>query len=54
MSLLFALVVSGCAVVVAMLFVSTWRDDDLLVAAIAAFVLLPVLVLLIMAWQEAL
>jgi hypothetical protein len=54
MSLLFALVVSLCAIVVAALFVTSWRDDDLLVAAVVAFVLLPVLVLTIMAWREAL
>ncbi len=53
-SLMFALVVSLCAAVVATLFVTTWRDDDLLVAAVVAFVLLPVLVLTIMAWREAL
>jgi hypothetical protein len=53
-SLLFALVVSLCAIVVAALFVTSWRDDDLLVAGVVAFVLLPVLVLMIMAWREAL
>ena len=54
MSLLFALAVSLCAAVVATLLVTTWRDEDLVVAAVAAFVLLPVLVLTIMAWREAL
>ena len=54
MSLLFALVVSLCAVVVAALFVTTWRDEDLVVTAVVALVLLPILVLTIMAWQEAL
>jgi len=53
-SLLFALVVSLCVIVVAALFVTSWRDDDLLVAGVVAFVLLPVLVLMIMAWREAL
>ncbi|CAN5227429.1 hypothetical protein BH24ACT17_BH24ACT17_07650 [soil metagenome] len=51
---LFALVVSLCATVVAALLVTTWRDGDLVVAAVVAFVLLPVLVLTIMAWREAL
>ncbi len=51
---LFALAVSLCAAVVAALFVTTWRDEDLLVAAVVAFVLLPILVLAIMAWREAL
>ena len=51
---LFALAVTLCAAVVAALFVTTWRDEDLVVAAVVAFVLLPVLVLTIMAWREAL
>ncbi len=51
---LFALAVSACAAVVATLLVTTWRDDDLVLAAVVAFVLLPVLVLTIMAWREAL
>ena len=51
---LFALAVSICAAVVAALFVTTWRDEDLVVAAVVAFVLLPILVLAIMAWREAL
>jgi hypothetical protein len=51
---LFALAVSLCAAVVVPLFVTTWRDDDLVLAAVVAFVLLPLLVLTIMAWREAL
>lgn len=51
---LFALTVSLCAAVVVPLFVITWRDDDLVLAAVVAFVLLPLLVLTIMAWREAL
>jgi hypothetical protein len=51
---LFALAISLCAAVVATLLVTTWRDEDLVVAAVVAFVLLPVLVLTIMAWREAL
>jgi hypothetical protein len=51
---LFALAVSLCTAVVMVLFVTTWRDEDLVVAAVVAFVLLPVLVLTIMAWREAL
>lgn len=54
MSLLFALVTSVCAVVVAGLLVSTWRDEDLAVTTVVAFVLLPVLILTIIAWREAL
>jgi hypothetical protein len=51
---LFALAVSLCAAVVTVLFLTTWRDEDLLVAAVVAFVLLPILVLAILAWREAL
>ena len=53
-ALLFALAVSLCTVVLTVLFITTWRDDDLVVAAVVAFVLLPVLILTIMAWREAL
>jgi len=53
-SLLFALVTSVCAFVVAGLLVSTWRDEDLAVTTVVAFVLLPVLILTIIAWREAL
>ena len=47
-ALLFTVAVSLCAAVVATLFVTTWRDDDLVVA-VRAFVLL-----LTVAWREAL
>lgn len=50
---LFALAVSLCAAVVATLFVTTWRDEDLVLAVVVAFVLLPMLLLTIMAWREA-
>ena len=50
---LFAVAVSLCTAVVATLFITTWRDDDLVVAAAVALVLLPVLILTIMAWREA-
>jgi hypothetical protein len=53
-ALLFTVAVSPCAAVVATLFVTTWRDDDLVVAAVTAFVLLPVLILPTVAWREAL
>ncbi len=53
-ALLFALAVSVCAAVVAILLVTTWRDDDPALTTVIAFVLLPVLVLAIMAWREAL
>jgi hypothetical protein len=51
---LFALAVSLCAAVVVPLFMTTWRDDELVLAAVVAFVLLPLLILTIMAWREAL
>jgi hypothetical protein len=54
MSLLFALVASACAAVVAALLVHTWRDEDLAVTTVVALVLLPVLILTIIAWREAL
>jgi hypothetical protein len=53
-SLLLALVASVCAAVVAGLLVSTWRDEDLALTTVVAFVLLPVLILTIIAWREAL
>jgi hypothetical protein len=54
LSLLFALVVSLCAATVATLFVMMWRDGDPVAAAVLAFALLPVLILMIMAWRAAL
>jgi hypothetical protein len=53
-SLAFALVTSACAAAVAGLLVRTWRDEDLVVTTVVAFVLLPVLILTIIAWREAL
>jgi hypothetical protein len=53
-ALLFAVAVSVCTAVVTILFITTWRDEDLVVAAVMAFVLLPVLILTIMAWREVL
>ena len=53
-AVLFALAVSACAVVVATLLVTTWRHEDLVLTTVVAFVLLPVLILAIMAWREAL
>ena len=52
-AVLFALAVSACAVVVATLLVTTWRHEDLALTTVVAFVLLPVLILAIMAWREA-
>jgi hypothetical protein len=52
--ILFALAVSVCAAVVATLLVTTWRHEDLALTTVVAFVLLPVLILAIMAWREAL
>ena len=54
MSLLFALVVTLCAAVVAALFVSMWLDEDVIATAAVAYALLPVLVLAMLAWGEAL
>jgi hypothetical protein len=51
---LFALAVSVCAAVVATLLVTTWRHEDLVLTAVVAFVLLPVLVLAVIAWRVAL
>jgi hypothetical protein len=48
------MVTSGCALVVVGLLVSTWRDEDLAVTSVIAFVLLPILILAIIAWREAL
>ena len=53
-SILFALAVSVCAVVVATLLVTMWRHEDLALTTVVALVLLPVLILAIMAWREAL
>jgi hypothetical protein len=53
-ALLFALAVSGCAAVVATLLITTWRHEDLALTSVVAIVLLPMLILAIMAWQEAL
>jgi hypothetical protein len=54
MSVLFAVVTSLCAAVVAVLFVTMWLDGDGVAAGAMAFALLPVLVLAMMAWGEAL
>jgi len=51
---LFAVAVSVCAAVVATLLITTWRHEDLALTMVVAFVLLPVLILAIMAWREAL
>jgi hypothetical protein len=53
-SVLFALVVSLCAAVAAVLFVTMWLDRDAVATASLAFALLPLFVLTIMAWREAL
>jgi hypothetical protein len=52
-SVLFALVVSLCAAVVAALFVAMWLDGDGVTTTALAVALLPVLVLTMMAWGEA-
>ena len=53
-SVLFALVTSLCAAVVAALFVTMWRDGDSITTTALAVALLPVLVLAMIAWGEAL
>jgi len=53
-SLLFALVVSLCAVTVAALFLTMWRDGDPVSATALAIALLPMLILTIMALRAAL
>jgi hypothetical protein len=53
-AVLFAVAVSVCAAVVATLLITTWRHEDLSLTTVVAFVLLPVLILAIMAWREAL
>jgi hypothetical protein len=53
-AILFALAVSVCAAVVATLLVTTWRHENLALTTVVAFVLLPVLILAIIAWREAL
>lgn len=54
MIVLFALVISLCAAVVAALFVTMWLDGDSIATTALAVALLPVLVLSVMAWREAL
>jgi hypothetical protein len=53
-AVLFAVAVSVCAAVVTTLLITTWRHEDLALTTVVAFVLLPVLILAIMAWREAL
>ncbi len=53
-SVLFALVVSLCAAVMAGLFLTMWLDGDAVTTTALVVALLPVLVLAMMAWREAL
>jgi hypothetical protein len=53
-SVIFALVTSLCATVVAVLFVTMWLDRDSVTTTALAVALLPVLILTMMAWREAL
>jgi hypothetical protein len=46
--------VSVCAAVIATLLITTWRHEDLALTTVVAIVLLPILILAIMAWREAL
>ena len=54
MSVLFALVTSLCAAVVAALFMRMWLDGDVALSTALAAALLSTLVLAMMAWEEAL
>ena len=54
MSVIFALVVSLCATVLAVLFVTMWLDGDGVTTTALAVALFPMLVLTVMAWGEAL
>ena len=54
MSVLFAVVTSLCVAVVAVLFVTMWLDGDGVTTTALAVALLPVLVLTMLAWGEAL
>jgi hypothetical protein len=51
---IFALVTSLCVAVVAVLFVTMWLDGDSVTTTALAVALLPMLVLTMMAWREAL
>ncbi len=53
-SVLFALVVSLCAAVLAVLFVTMWLDGDGVTTTALAVALLPMVVLTMLAWGEAL
>ena len=53
-SILFALVTSLCAVVVAILFITMWLDGDSVATTALVVALFPVLVLTMLAWGEAL
>jgi hypothetical protein len=53
-SVIFALVTSLCTAVVAVLFVTMWLDGDSVTTTALAVALLPLLVLTMMAWREAL
>jgi phosphotransferase system glucose/maltose/N-acetylglucosamine-specific IIC component len=54
MSILFAMVTSLCAAVLAVLFVTAWRDRETVLTTALSAALLSVLVLTMMAWEEAL
>jgi hypothetical protein len=53
-SVICALVTSLCAAVVVVLFVTRWLDGESVTTTALAVALLPVLVLTMMAWREAL
>jgi hypothetical protein len=54
MIFIFALVTSLSAAVVAVLFITMWFDGDGVTTTALAVALLPMLVLTMMAWREAL
>jgi hypothetical protein len=53
-SVIFAVVTSLCAAVVAGLFVTMWLDGDSVTTTALAVALLPLLVFTMLAWGEAL
>lgn len=54
MTLLLALVAATCAVIVAVVFLMAWRDEDVLVAAVLGVVLLTLLIVAMVALRVSL
>jgi hypothetical protein len=53
MTLLLSLVAANCAVIVAVVFVMAWRDEDVLVTAMLGVVLLSLLLVAMVALRES-